>query len=163
MIEDRHLGSDYAVAIIGASLVERALEVAIVARFVPLDKDNRKRMFSYEQKGPLADLGARNRMGFALGLYGEPTFKDLEKIREIRNLFAHSASLHKFSDRPVAEACAKFSALDHVFRGTSDPPGHRETPQGAYVSVCLQIAGRLRARLERKGRPSFPFKDGALP
>jgi hypothetical protein len=85
LIEDRHLGADYAIAIIGASLIERALETAIVARFVPLDtkagKALRKWLFSFQQKGPLADLGARSRFGLALGLYGERTFQDLEKIR----------------------------------------------------------------------------------
>jgi hypothetical protein len=94
-MENRNLGSDYAVAIIGASLIERALEAAILSRFVPLDKDDRSRLFGYEQKGPLADMAARIRMGAALGLYGAETFRDLEKIRHIRNVFAHSPSLRK--------------------------------------------------------------------
>ena len=121
VIENRHTGSDYAVAIIGASMIERALEVAILSRFVSLTKDQRNLLFAYEQRGPLADFAARGRFGAALGLFGADTFEDLEKIRMIRNLFAHATTLHKFSDEPIAEACADFKVLAFVFR--EDPAG----------------------------------------
>ncbi|MBV8754012.1 MAG: hypothetical protein JO328_14215 [Hyphomicrobiales bacterium] len=170
IIEDRHLGSDYAVAIIGSSLIERALEAAILARFVPLtDKrskwaDIRAWMFSFERKGPLADLGARNRFGLALGLYGESTFLDLEKIRTIRNLFAHSPSLRHFSHSAIAKACERFNVIDHVFR---HEPHVRETPKAAYVTACITISGRLKGRLESaqdEDRPLiFPMVDELLP
>jgi Mannitol repressor len=162
VIESRHLGSDYAVAVIGASLVERALEVAILARFIPFGEDHRNRLFSFEQKGPLADLAARTRLGLALGLYGDPTFQDLEKIRTIRNSFAHSPSLLSFADEAVAQACSQFNVLDFVFRDATDPPGFKEPPRSSYVSVCLQIAGRLRARIEST-QVNFPKDDGVLP
>jgi hypothetical protein len=169
LIENRHLGSDYAIATIGASLIERALEAAIVSRFVPFDtktgKSLRKWLFSFQQKGPLADLGARSRFGLVLGLYGEPTFEDLEKIRTVRNLFAHSPSLRKFSDRPIARACMQFNVTDFVFR---HEPARQEPPQGAYVTVCLQIASRLKGRLESASDENgsdlnFPKDDRLLP
>jgi hypothetical protein len=166
VIENRHLGSDYAIAIIGASLIERALEAAILGRFVPLEVKHRNWMFSFRQRGPLADLGARSRFALALGLYGQPTYEDLEKIRTVRNLFAHSPSLRRFGDRPIAAACAHFNVTEFVFRHESTTP-HQEPPQTAYVTVCLQIAGRLKGRLEsaagENGGPSFPMSDGLLP
>lgn len=166
LIEQRHLGSDYAVALMGASLIERALDAAILSRFVILDQDGRNRLFDYTHQGPLADFAARSRMGAALGLYGRPTFEDLEKIRNVRNLFAHSASLRKFSEQPIAQACSQFSVLDHVFRHRDDSVCSNETPKAAYVSACLQISGRLRARLQDPDETNpirFPVEDGALP
>jgi Mannitol repressor len=166
IIESRHLGSDYAIAIIGASLVERALEAAILARFVPLGDRDRNWMFSFQEKGPLADLGARSRFGLALGLYGEPTFKDLEKIRRVRNLFAHSPALRKFSEKPIARACAQFNVSDFVFRHEQGTE-HQEPPPASYVTACLHIAGRLKGRLENaseeNGSISFPMSDSLLP
>lgn len=166
VIENRHLGSDYAVAIIAASLVERALHAALLGRFVPLGPKDRNWLFSYREKGPMADLGARSRFGLILGLYGKPTFDDLEKIRKIRNLFAHSPSLRKFSYRPIARECQRFNVNDFVFRHEAATK-HRETPQGSYVSACLQIAGRLKGRLEAMAESdepvSFPMSDGLLP
>jgi len=166
LLENRTTGSDYAVAIIGASLIERALEAAILSRFAAIDTEERARLFGFEQKGPLADMGLRNRIGLALGLYGRPTFDDLEKIRLIRNLFAHATTIRKFSDQAIAEACLEFNVLDFVFgheKGT-----HREPPKSAYVSACLHIAGRLRGRLEGSSSEdapaiTFPMEDGILP
>jgi hypothetical protein len=164
-IENRHTGSDYAVAIIGSSIVERALEVALLSRFVPLNKDEVDRLFSYDTNGPLANFGARSRMGVALGLFGGATFEDLEKIRNIRNLFAHATTLHKFSDQAIAEVCRGFRVLDFIFRDDIDV---NYTPSGKdnYVTVCLAIAGRLRSRLENASEDEgivFPMSDGALP
>jgi hypothetical protein len=158
LIENRHTGSDYAVAIIGASMIERALEVAILSRFVVLTKDQRSRLFAYEQKGPLADFAARSRFGAALGLFGADTFEDLEKIRTIRNLFAHATTLHKFSDEAIAAACADFKVLTFVFR--EDPAGwpiHTYSPKDNYVTVCIAISGRLRGRLENASEDDAPL------
>jgi hypothetical protein len=166
VIENRNLGSDYAIAIIGASLIERALEAAILGRFVPLEVKDRNWMFSFRQKGPLADLGARSRFGLALGLFGLPTFEDLEKIRTVRNLFAHSPSLRKFSEKPIARACERFNVTEFVFRH-EPASGGQEPPRAAYVTACLQIAGRLKGRLENSSdendSKSFPMNDNLLP
>ena len=67
LIENQSLESDYAIAIVGASLIERALEVAILSRFVPMSKTDRGRLFEFEQ--PLGSFSARIRIGAALGLY----------------------------------------------------------------------------------------------
>jgi hypothetical protein len=138
VIENRHLGSDYAVAIIGASLIERALQAAILSRLVPLGEDDRNRVFNFEQKGPLADMAARNRMGAALGLYGPDTFKDLEKIRAVRNLFAHAPTLLGFDNKEIAQACLNFNLLEFVFKHEGKTH-HKEPPKTAYVPACLQI------------------------
>jgi hypothetical protein len=167
LIENRHLGSDYAVAIIGASLVERALEAAIVARFVPLDKDQRSRLFNYERRGPLAELGTRNLFGAALGLYGQKTFQDLEKIRHVRNVFAHSPSLRGFNSEEIAQACTEFNVVNFVFRHVPADGSPKEPPKTLYVSACLAIAGRLRVRLESPAQETtpivFPMADKFLP
>jgi hypothetical protein len=54
-------------------------------------------------------MAARNRMGAALGLYGPDTFKDLEKIRAVRNLFAHAPTLLGFDNKEIAQACSNFT------------------------------------------------------
>jgi hypothetical protein len=72
--------------------------------------------------------------------------------------------LIKFSQSEVADACAQFNVLDYVFRNPSNPKGFRGPPKSAYVSVCLQIAGRLRARLDEPCEElTFPLADGVLP
>jgi hypothetical protein len=168
IIENRHTGSDYAVAIIGASIIERALKDAILSRFVSLNEDDQNRLFNYENKGPLADFGARTITARALGLFGADTFEDLEKIRTIRNLFAHATILHKFSDEAIAAACADFKVLTFVFR--EDPVGWQirtYSPKDNYITACLTIAGRLKGRSENASEDNtsliFPMSDDLLP
>jgi hypothetical protein len=42
-------------------------------------------------------------MGLAMGLYGPQTFDDLQRIREVRNAFAHSLWYITFSTPQVSE------------------------------------------------------------
>jgi hypothetical protein len=163
VIENRQTGSDYAVAIIGASLVERALEVAILSRFVVMTKDERNRLFSYEAKGPLADFAARIRMAAALGLFGPSTLHNLETIRTIRNNFAHSATLRNFAHQDIISACDGFQSLPT----TDDNPPGRIPPKTNYVTACVTIARQLRHRLENANEEDatirFPKGDNLLP
>jgi hypothetical protein len=97
--------ADHAVAMMGAGLIEKALEVAILSRLIPMNNEDRSRLFSYDHRGPLSDLSARIRMGLAMGLYGPNTFDDLQRIREVRNAFAHSLWYITFSTPEVSERC----------------------------------------------------------
>ena len=121
-------------------------------------------MFSFTQKGPLADLGARSRFGLALGLYGPPTFQDLEKIRKIRNLFAHAPILRKFTDRAIGRACKHFNVIEFVYEHASGRRYH-ELPQATYTRACHLIAVRLKHRVEitADDNITFPNDDELLP
>jgi DNA-binding MltR family transcriptional regulator len=148
----------YPIAIIGAAMIERALEVAITSRFVPLDKQGRNLLFDYEQKGLLADLGARIRMGCALGLFGPKTFADLEAIRHIRNLFAHAPSPRGFDDEEVSEACRH---LSRSIRRFAARPSLARTDSELYIEACIEISSHLRER--HAIEPEFPMWDDLLP
>lgn len=57
---------------------------------------------------PLSGFSAMIRLGFALRLYGELTFHDLELLRELRNLFAHGRLAIDFDTPGVKWAIEKF-------------------------------------------------------
>jgi hypothetical protein len=57
-------------------------------------------------------------MGFALNLYGERTFHDLDLLRELRNLFAHGRLAIDFDTPAVKRAINEFHC--HI-RGEPDP------------------------------------------
>jgi hypothetical protein len=101
----QHAFGDYAIAIIGAGLIEKALEAIILGRFVNLSPDERNSIFNHENNGPLGDLSAKIKVAYALGLFGQKTREDLEHIRVIRNSFAHSLNLLRFETEEVAELC----------------------------------------------------------
>jgi DNA-binding MltR family transcriptional regulator len=142
-LQNRHTVSDYPVAIVGSSMIERALRIAILSRFIPLQADEENKLFEFDQKGPIADLAMRIRIARALGLFGTNTFQDLEKIRHIRNLFAHSPDIITFAEKDITEACAFFHALQTASPDTT----WTGTPKGNYIGACLAISSRLRARI----------------
>src|SRR5271169_5950257 len=61
--------ADYAIAVVGAGLIEKALEAVILTRFVDLDSDERSSIFEYKN-GPLSDLSSKIKIAYALGLFG---------------------------------------------------------------------------------------------
>jgi hypothetical protein len=131
--------SDYAIALIGASLVERTLQASIEARFIRLTEDEQRRLFSYEHRGPLADFSARIKIGYAMGAFGPNTRDDLEHIRHIRNLFAHAPSVMRFSIPEIAEAC-EFAIIKKLRIAEGGSP---EDARSAYSAACMAIARRL--------------------
>jgi len=165
ILETRHVGSDYPVALIGTSLLERALEAAILSRFVPMNQDDRNRLFNFENRGPIADFASKIRFGAALGLFGPQTTSDLNHINQIRNLFAHSPTIYAFDEEAIADACGQLNITKKL-----DDPEQGKTPKGAYITACLLISSRLRSRLERAELASalakyalYPMHDGLLP
>jgi hypothetical protein len=83
-------GTDRLVAILGATLLEDALEFAISRKMNPeVYSAHRSSIFDGES-GCLNTFHSRILMGHALGVYGKKTFDALNDIKLIRNAFAHS-------------------------------------------------------------------------
>lgn len=139
--------ADHAIALIGASIVDKALEVAIRSRMVKLDDDEHKRIFSFDHRGPLADLSSRIKIAFALGVYGPRTRADLEHVRDIRNAFAHSISLIRFDAPEVAGICKLLHTPETTTILTS--VADRGTPRGRYIETTVKLAGRLKLATEK--------------
>jgi hypothetical protein len=156
-MEDQ-LYADHAVAMMGAGLIETALEVAILSRLIPMNDEDRARLFSYDHRGPLCDLSARIRMGLAMGLYGSHTFDDLQKIRQVRNAFAHSLWYITFSTPEVSENCE--------FHTTKRLTSAGSTACARYVLTTTFIADALKTRIQSIGvaQPEpLPPPDHRLP
>jgi hypothetical protein len=93
MLIGRMDSSDRTRAIIGGSHVEDALETLLRSRFIniPLDPDNKPTLIDdlFFPHGILGTFSSKIDMCYALGLIGKTTRKDLWRIKEIRNRFAH--------------------------------------------------------------------------
>lgn len=74
--EKENAFTDHSIAMIGASVVDKALEVAIRSRLSPSKEDpNAQSIFSFDRKGPLADLAAKIKMAHAMDIVGPQTRK----------------------------------------------------------------------------------------
>ena len=75
-------------AILGATFLEDVTHLAILTKTVDLSKSDDDRLFV--GSAPLSSFSAKITVAFALGLIGPMARHDLDRIREIRNAFAHA-------------------------------------------------------------------------
>jgi len=97
--------------------VEDSLRELLKSRMAAgVDKAGPKDLFG--SMTPLSSFNAKIRMGFALKLYGEDTFHDLNLLRELRNVFAHGKLAVDFDTPAVKQAINQFRCHK---RGETDP------------------------------------------
>lgn len=150
---------DHAFVIIAASMLDEALGEAI--GFVLLGgSKSRELLMGWDR--PLSTFSARIHMGYALGLFGEKTHRDLNLIREIRNDFAHTIiaeaspqpSKMSFKSQTVAHRCAQLELADHFpeldvarlpdnFNVDSDPSTHPVLPSPKDPRERFMKAARM--------------------
>jgi hypothetical protein len=121
--------------ILAGTLVEDSLRALLISRMAPgVEKDGPKDLFGPMK--PLSSFSAKIRMGFALKLYGERTFHDLELLRELRNLFAHGTLAIDFDTPDVRSVINQFHC--HI-RGELDP-------RKRFYSVATLLLSHLTLR-----------------
>jgi hypothetical protein len=121
--------------ILAGTLVEDSLRALLISRMAPgVEKDGPKDLFG--QMKPLSSFNAKIRMGFALKLYGERTFHDLDLLRKLRNPFAHGKLAIDFNTPEVKWAINQFHCHS---RGERDP-------RKRFYSVTTLLLSHLNLR-----------------
>lgn len=104
---------DAATALLSTSILEQSLEHAISSRLVREAYEVRDQVFDGEA-AILRDLFPKIGMAYMLGILGNDTKADLNIIRQIRNVFAHSRSVLDFDTPEVAAASMTISLPDRM-------------------------------------------------
>jgi DNA-binding MltR family transcriptional regulator len=121
--------------ILAGTLVEDSLRALLISRMAPgVEKDGSKDLFGPMK--PLSTFSAKIRMGFAMKLYGERTFDDLELLKKLRNLFAHGRLAIDFNTPEVKSAINQFHCHS---RGERDP-------RKRFYSVTTLLLSHLNLR-----------------
>jgi len=105
-----HLGADLKdreLAIVAASLLDTALMFSLQHHLNPLSNTDREGLF--DNNGPLYNFLSKIILSKALKLISPSVNSDLTKVRQIRNLFAHSLKPISFTSDPIAKVCQNFS------------------------------------------------------
>ena len=99
----------------------------------------------FEDRGLLESFGAKIVMGHALGLYGKQTRRNLDILRQVRNLFAHDISSFTFATPEIAHACREL-VIPAVREGSPvTVPDLRSdlSPRDRYVFTALEMGWGL--------------------
>jgi hypothetical protein len=93
------------------------------------EDDNATRKRLVDRDGALESFYGKNYLGYALGLYNADLLYNLERIRELRNTFAHAAIPLSFGHPRIAAECARFKvASEKVF---NVPPRDKFMPSAS--------------------------------
>jgi len=134
--------ADHSIALIGASVVDKGLEVAIRARLTPTEDDPEvKSIFSYDHSGPLAELSARIKMAYVMKIFGPKTKKELDHIRIVRNAFAHSVNILRFEDREVSDICNLLHAP--TMTAVLGQTALGDSPRARYINATVYLVVRI--------------------
>ncbi len=124
-------------AVLGAAVVEYALETLLKLRFKHHDDEAWQRVI--DGVGPLRDFHTKIVTGFALGVFDEEVRANLNLVRDIRNVFAHSRTYLRF-DHPILE-----NALTSARPIRSGKRLHESATlsigenKRAYLSLCFSL------------------------
>ncbi len=124
--EERHA------AIVGAAAIEHGLKRSIGLHFA--DDADYGAIFDVYPNAPLSSFAARTLMGRALGVIDDRTQGDLNVIRRIRNIFAHSIHSVTFRTAEVADLVSDLKVLNDPTWAFVD--GEYTTPRARYLVTC---------------------------
>lgn len=130
--------NDRGAAMLVCGFLDQCLKIAIV-RTLP---NNAAAMRLFEDRGVLFDFSAKIAMAHALGLYGDQTRRNMDILRSVRNLFAHSIHALSFQTPEIEEACNILTLPDLqtlILKGTFK----FDTPREKYVSTGFALSQRL--------------------
>ena len=157
-LDDYH-ASDRMAAIVGAAFVEDALKFSINEKLSRKpDRDDDRRIYGFEENGPLSSLGSRILIAYHLDVFGPITREDLKLLTSIRNVFAHTASAVGFDHPDVDAACKNFKLIE-----TFGSKVELLTAKMTYIETCAQITGRLSLRVKGSPGSGLKFEVNSLP
>jgi hypothetical protein len=130
------LASDYEASMLSASLLEYMLVQAITTKFIPLGKDHLNSLFSDAGNAPLCTFAAKIKLAYALGIISIETRCQIERVKEVRNHFAHHKDRASFDEAIVRSECIKFKQYKAIPDNLKKVREPGLTPKLMYVQTC---------------------------
>jgi DNA-binding MltR family transcriptional regulator len=127
------------VVIATTAILDNLLEHALKRAMVPLSNEFYGRLFGSFR--PLESFSSKIVMARALGIITSDVFEEFEKIRKLRNAFAHSPDLLHFESKEIAPL---FAALQRPKAATGPPPV-------VFMNCAKALEEALDAYLQRMG------------
>jgi DNA-binding MltR family transcriptional regulator len=119
--------SDRGVAILACVFLDDALKNALLHKMIPLQKEELNYLF--EQNGPLSSFANKTALAYSFGIIHAETKENIDRVRSIRNAFAHGKRSMKFDTTEVSELCGKINLIDKF-----------PTPRETYIRATYALS-----------------------
>lgn len=146
--EGRNPRDDRANALVALAVLDQALQLAL-EKALPR-KDAKIEMELFEGDGaPLRDISSKIKIAYALSIIGDETKKDLNRLRLVRNVFAHSPKKLTFETSEIAASCSRLGLIKRWPQMSDETLDAREL----FLLTCTEYSLWLFAFV-------IHFKDG---
>jgi hypothetical protein len=129
---------DRASALVLASIIDLMLERAILRKFTYLSKEKRDAIFR-NPNAPLSSMSAKISIVSALGCLGNEPRAQLERIRSIRNAFAHTVMGVTFDTPVISKECDKLNPQALLSGADFEPEIGTQKERFIIVGVMIMI------------------------
>jgi hypothetical protein len=150
--------NDRTCALVGGAALDQTLVRILAERFIPLDDTGLANTF-YEPQAPLGSLSIRIQLCYLLGIIPLAVKDDLDRIRRIRNAFAHRVHALEFSHPLVQLAC---DGLGNFAEALPNPITPRERFISCALGLHIILAGVGRKWAVQQREKSFGELAAAL-
>ncbi|WP_081159935.1 hypothetical protein [Ensifer aridi] len=134
-------GTDRGCVLVWTSMIDELLRRIIEAFLVP---DTKRSSEFFGHNGPAGSFSARSKIAYFLGLIAEDELRIIDKLRDIRNDFAHQYGV-SLADSSYAGRCA------YVYK-TMCGEGVRFPPRLQFTSACGSLVTILVRRYDHARR-----------
>jgi DNA-binding MltR family transcriptional regulator len=130
------------IVIAAAAILDNQLERALKRAMRPLSNNMYERLF--DSSRPLNSFSSKIIMAHALGIISVDLYEELEKIRHIRNQFAHSSGFLHFGSPEI----------EPMFLTLKRPSTVSKTSAEVFIACVKVIDDHIDAYLARPVEPS---------
>jgi len=126
IIDDFLVLPDRSSAIVGVALIESLLEKLMIKKMVEQSESQRSSLFG--NRGPLADLSSKILVATAFGIIPSNVADELNRLRNIRNVFAHTMAPISFDTKEVVNELRKSKIVQILL-------SHFPEKQGTFTNL----------------------------
>jgi hypothetical protein len=149
-----HDPNDRTVAIVGAALLESALQAALTFKLKKIGTNRAGEIFRGDD-APFGSFSAKIKLARAINLLGDPARHDLDCMREIRNAFAQTRRTKLTFETAEVEAVCKRINFPIFGDDTSE---EKEMSRWRFLSGCI-LYSRMLMEMATPGNHPFSKKE----
>jgi DNA-binding MltR family transcriptional regulator len=116
-------------ALLAVSFLEQSIEKCLSKKMIGSNK-HKKVLFDFN--GPLGNFSNKLSLAYSIGLFQKIEFEELQKIRQVRNLFAHSYEYITFESKELSEKVKHFKL---------NPKRSFKTNRSIFISTVFYLLG----------------------
>jgi hypothetical protein len=141
---------DRSTILVLSAFLDNLLEAAIRWKLKRLGTSKFDKLFR-NSGSPLSSTSAKIMMANAMNILGDEPCAQLDRIRTIRNAFAHSSMLIDFTSPPVLKECEKLRP-DNLISGATLSP---VTPREKIIVTCQFIGMIIMTQISHYGTQRY--------